>query len=128
MTTDLMKLLEIIALLEELEEEVEAMETALVLEREHIKFLSRKVEEQKAYIEALEKGMELHEKTIKNLERRSKKNGVSEIFTQEDIRKILEMYHFWEYSQEEIAQKFGTSQQRISEAVNRKVTKGKDAI
>jgi len=124
--TDLMKLIEIYSLVEEIEEEMEALEVSLQLEREHTKFLSRKVDEQAAYIEALEKGMELHEKTIKNLERRAKKNGVSEIFTQDDIRSILEMYYFWEYSQEEIAQKFGTSQQRISEVITRQVTKGKD--
>lgn len=124
--TDLEKLIEVYSLIEEIETEVAAMELSLALEREHVKYLSRKVEEQKAYIEALEKGMELHEKTIKNLERRAKKNGTSEIFTQEDIKSILAMYYFWEYSQEEIAQKFGTSQQRISEVITRQVTKGKD--
>ena len=112
--------------LDELEEAVEEMELAYALECEHSKYLGRKVEEQKAYITALEKGMELYEETIKKLERKAKRNGVSELFTQEEIDSILQLYFFWGYTQEEIAQKFGTSQQRISEVVNRHVTKGKN--
>lgn len=104
-------LLEMLFMIEEIEKEFEDMERRLAL--------------QEAHIVALEKGMELYEKEIENLKRRAKKHGKSEIFTDSDIQTINELYHFWGYTQEEIAQRFGTSQQRISEVINRQVTKGK---